>query len=187
MSRDYYNFSYYEEFLSSTEAAVSMDHFSRLFDLRNNKRQSFTFGNKGLVYEVKFGGYKGIPETISKREVIDWTQHPLLMAIKDQLEFVTTETFTICVIQYYPNGSVGISKHKDKEMKPGTMICGISLGQTRELKMHPPSFLRRQPISTNLAPGSLYILKPPTNDYWMHSTEKDSSTQARISLTFRNY
>ena len=88
--------------------------------------------------------------------------------------------FNVCVIQQYPNGKYGIQKHRDKEMNG--MICGISVGQTRTLSMYKYNTnVLNQPLNN----GSLYLILPPTNDFFLHAIEKDSSRGVRYSLTFR--
>ena len=99
------------------------------------------------------------------------------------VEEITNEKYNICVIQRYPSGKVGIKKHRDKEMKLGTTISGLSLGATRKLKLE----YYDKNIEKDLLSGSLYVLNPPTNSYYTHCIEKDSTTEPRISLTFRNY
>lgn len=72
-------------------------------------------------------------------------------------------------------------------MKRGTDICGLSLGyETRDLILIPPPFNKndKEKLCISLPPGSLCILKPPTNNYWMHSIAKDETTTPRISLTY---
>ena len=150
-----------------------------------NKRSNLTYGDPGLVYEINFkkmikGEYK---DNIVRRPTISWNELPILIEIKECLEKLTKQVYNICVIQRYPNGKIGINPHRDKEMTHGTLICGISLGQERILQMS----RYEKDIDISLPSGSLYILNPPTNDYWSHSILEDKSEGIRYSLTFRNY
>lgn len=139
------------------------------------RRVNCTYGDDGLVYSIDFMG------KTTYRKTKSWD--PLLYPLREKLQTITSEKYNICVVQRYPNGSVGINPHRDKEMTPGTTICGVSLGETRTLTLRNS----KRKIELCLKPGSLYILHPPTNDYFAHSIEKDSTVKPRISLTFRNY
>lgn len=145
------------------------------------------YGDLGLKYVLKFGGWGGKPLKTIERPVLPWDELPALDAIKEMLYETTGATYNYCVIQRYPNGRVGINPHKDKEMIPGSLIAGISLGATRTLTLIPPKYNKvdQEPITIQLPPGSLYLLKDPTNRHWQHSIDKDHTTTPRISLTFR--
>lgn len=150
------------------------------------RRCNQTYGDAGLVYEIVFGGYGGQPRQLVQRTAIDWSQLPLLIHIRDVVSKTVGQDFNFCVVQRYPSGRVGINPHRDKEMASTSLICGLSLGCERRLTMGPPRHSSDTPVQLNLHVGSLYVLRPPTNDYWTHCIEKDESTQPRISLTFRN-
>lgn len=196
----HFNVEYRPDFIRKDVADYLYQEFSKLFS-KTSSREAILFGNKDLKYVVEYGGYKGIPKTIQTRIANDWSNDKKFKFLLTELEKQTNQKYTVCIVQYYPNGKVGIGKHKDKEMVPGTQIAGLSLGQTRKLVMHPPKFLKGtrilddgrtvkvpySTVETDLTHGSLYILKPPTNDYWMHEIPKDGSIHPRISLTFRNY
>lgn len=150
-------------------------------------RVNQNYGDPGLKYVLKFGGYGGKPVKTIERAVLPWDDLPPLDAIKEMLLETTGSTYNYCVIQRYPSGRVGINPHKDKEMLPGSLIAGISLGATRTLTLIPPKYNKVdcEPISIELLPGSLYLLKDPTNRHWQHAIDKDDTKEPRISLTFR--
>lgn len=143
-----------------------------------NKRCCTFFGTIP-VYTVKYFG------KTAHRKVYPWDTIPGLMEIKEYIESICKETFTVCAIQYYKNGAVGINPHRDKEMVTGTKIAGLTFGQNRTLILTSCNGSKQYKI--NLGNGSLYIMNPPTNDKWTHCIPKDDTTQPRISLTFRNY
>ncbi len=145
------------------------------------RRFNRTFGNEGLVYRIKFGGYGTRPVKWVERKAEPWDEIPLLTQIRDMVQTITKSVFTYCVIQYYPCGKVGIKPHRDKEMTPGSVIAGLSLGVRRTLRM---SYWGEN-IDISLGTGSLYVLRPPTNDHWSHSILTDGTETPRISLTFR--
>jgi alkylated DNA repair dioxygenase AlkB len=142
-----------------------------------NKRVNQTYGDDGLIYRINFYG------KITERPALSWSKAPLLKELRDYVSDLTGEKYTICVVQRYPNGKIGINPHRDKEMILGTTIAGMSFGTQRTLTMQ----RGEKNISLDLTPGSLYVMKPPTNSFWSHSIEKDNTTGVRISLTFRNY
>jgi len=146
--------------------------------LTTSRRSNATYGDEGLVYEIHWYG------KTTKRSAICWEAMPELIPIRDRLELITEQKYNFCVIQYYPNGKIGINPHRDKEMKPGTTICGISLGARRTLRMNKYGIN----IDIGLPSGSLYLFHPPTNDRWSHSIASELLIpEGRISLTFRNY
>jgi len=170
----------------------------------SKKRSNLMFGDRGLIYRVWGGGFidkdgKKRKKWKIERKVIGWdiiepeglsaaTQDAIagILMIKRRTEKLTGKKFRYCSVMKYPNGSVGISPHKDKEMS-GKMICGVSIydsgyqDEYRELVMQ--NGKKRHVFS--LTQGSLYIIYNPTNNYWMHSIPKNNSKRARISLTFR--
>lgn len=154
------------------------------------KRVNCTYGDDGLVYEIKFGGYGGRPLTIIKRKAIPWTE---VLNILNKISTLLTRgvtsypAYNFCVAMCYPTGKIGINHHKDKEMTKGTTICGWSFCSERTLTMGHPKYIDTSNISINLPPGSMYEFVPPTNDHWTHCIEKDNTKEKRISLTFRNY
>ena len=170
-----FNVEFKPDFLSTNEANRLYMELIPYVPFQKNKRSSATFGDKGIVYTINYFG-----QTVH-RPTKEWIK-PLLK-IKERLEEQTKEKYNVCVLQCYPHGGVGINPHRDKEMVLGTMICGVSLGQERTLELSRGSETK----SYQLNSGSLYILKPPTNSYWLHSIPKDQSKHIRLSLTFRNY
>lgn len=174
------NLEYYENFLSEEDASDAYDIIENNIEWgksKDRKRLNMTFGDEGLTYKIVWYG------KTTYRKTIDWKKLPVLLDIKNKVEEMTSEQYNICVVQRYPNGNIGINPHRDREMKEGTTICGISLGQERILNMS----RNENSIDIPLKNGSMYVFNPPTNDYWAHSIKKDKSKKPRISLTFRNY
>jgi len=162
-------------------------HIKWTRDIVPYQRRNQTYGDDGLVYSITFG-YGDKANTVH-RVAKQWSDVPILHLIKQDIEAVTGASYNFCVAQYYPSGRVGINPHRDKEMVRGTTISGLSFGQTRKLSMGPPRFLEKykDPLLLDLVPGSLYVLHPPTNDYWSHCIVKDGTVrEPRLSLTFRN-
>lgn len=186
------NLDFYPRLYTESDSQLIYDMLEKevawLKPITSGRRSNQIYGDDGLVYEVKFSGYRGNakalppgPGATTRRKAQPWT--PLLAQIRDDIAAITGAKYTICVVQRYPNGSVGINPHKDKEMLAGTTIAGLSFGSTRTLVMA----RGEKALRLDLGPGSMYVLNPPTNDYWSHAIEKSTETRPRISLTFRNY
>ena len=184
---------FYTDFLTQEEAVFLFEYIEKNVKwsglITNGKRVNQNYGDDGISYKLKFGGYGGKPVKIIERKVLPWDDLPILKIVRDKLSKLTNSKYNYCVIQRYPNGNVGINPHRDKEMLSGidSNIAGISLGSTRTLTLSPPKNSQTAfPIKLGLVPGSLYVLKYPTNEYWTHCIEKDPNIiGARISLTFR--
>jgi hypothetical protein len=165
-------------FLSSQDADALVSLLDGLFKARASsysfKRSSITYGDEGVKYTIHF------KNGTVHRQAIPWPEWllPLRDKIKQWCPGVST-----CVVQRYPCGKVGIKPHRDKEMTRGTIICGLSVGQERTLRMN----YNGKSQEYQLENGSVYLLHPPTNDVWTHCIPTDQSKGVRYSLTFRDY
>lgn len=174
------NVDFYKDFLTREESnelyklLESQVNWTR--PISSNRRSNQTYGDDGLVYEIHWYG------KVTERKVYPWSDIPILKKYKKQAEQLTCEKFNICAIQYYPNGKIGIKKHRDKEMTKGTMIAGVSIGEPRALLIEGV-----EDVELELLNGSMYVFNPPTNDYNTHCIKEDDTTNPRMSLTFRNY
>jgi alkylated DNA repair dioxygenase AlkB len=169
----------YNNLLTEELSVMWFGYLEKLFvDDNDKRRKSVLFGEKGLIYTVTYRG------TVSHTEALPWDTVPVLNYLKNLVEKITGQQYSVCVIQRYPNGKIGINPHRDKEMVQGTRICGLSLGAERTI-----SFTRCQKkIDIPLPSGSLYVMNHPTNQKWLHSIVKDASIKTpRLSLTFRDY
>lgn len=149
------------------------------------RRSTLLFGDPGLLYNIT---YRGIATT---QPIIPWTDLPPIIQLKELVEKITGQKYTVCVVQRYSNGYVGINPHRDKEMVLGTRICGLSLGATRTISFTKTIYGNPIPldqVNIPLISGSMYVMNPPTNQKWLHSIVKEPSIkESRISLTFRDY
>ena len=117
-----------------------------------------------MTYVTKYWNRNGGYNT-SKTKIMEWNEFPILFYIKNMIELVTNDTYTCCVIQRYPNGKHGINRHQDKEMIKGTTIAGVSFGETRTLEI--TDYYKNNILNLTLNSGSLYIMHPPTNSYYL--------------------
>ena len=171
------NVSLYPAFLDPVQADAAYQELAALFTGKPSwRRANLTYGDLGVSYTIRF------TDGVAHRIAIGWT--PLLATIRDRITALTGQQYNVCVVQWYPWGRVDIKPHRDKEMTPGTTICGVSLGATRDLALARGGTTHTLPLPH----GSLYLFSPPTNDYWSHSIVRDDTVkEPRISLTFRNY
>ena len=102
------------------------------------------------------------------------------------------EPFEYCVAQIYKNErgyKKGMGAHIDDEQDPTHPIVGLSLFEDpnafRPLHMVSGEHrkIQRQSHSIDLHHGSIYVLCPPTNEWWKHQLKPRVAT--RVSLTFR--
>ena len=141
----------------------------------NKRRNNQTYGDAGLKYEIHWYGKTTV------RIAQPWLE--CLLPYKKKLENLTKQEYNVCVIQFYPNGKIGIKPHRDREMTAGTQIACLSLLTKRTLQMA----RKEKIIDIPILPDSLYILYPPTNDFYSHSILVDNTEEPRMSITFRNY
>ncbi len=177
------NFDYIPKFLTENEADAVFLVCNRLpwTERHLKRRANMTYGDEGLVYVVKFRN------NVVVRKAISWDRLPILATLKAKVERETGTVYNFCAVMRYPNGDFGIGRHRDKEMIDGTTICGLSVGQERTFILTPPFFEGCDEVSINLQHGSLYAIKPPTNNYWTHEIPKEPrKIGVRYSLTFRN-
>jgi hypothetical protein len=192
---------FYESLFSEEDSDDIYDLLNKAFignEKTGNRRSAIPLGDDGIVYEIKFGGYKGIPVRYSRRPSKPWNTIPVVVKLKEIVEELTGQKYNVCIILKYPNGKVGMQAHRDREMITGSkdevvsskIISGLSFGVSRKLVLSPTRYIRQQvdPIKLDLKSGSLYVMHPPTNNFWTHAIEKDETiTDARISITFRDY
>lgn len=169
---------FYPGLLNADLAAAWCLYLDSIFP-KEYKRTSMLLGDPGLIYRVTYQG------STSETEVLPWDTLSGLPELKSLVEKVTNQTYTVCAIQCYPNGRIGINPHRDKEMVAGTRITGISLGAKRSIQF---TRLYHDPLTIPLPSGSCYTMNPPTNQKWLHSIIKQPEVKVpRYSLTFRTY
>lgn len=169
----------YPSLLNKEVADAWYIYLKALFSENSGTRTSMIFGDTGLIYRVT---YQGIT---TETEALSWNTLPGLLELKTLIESIIKQKLTVCIIQCYPNGKVGIGPHRDKEMVPGTIIDGLSIGATRTIEFTRQGY---EPVRIKLPSGSNYVMNPPTNDKWLHSIIREGKIkECRFSCTFRNY
>lgn len=138
-------------------------------------RKQSAYGNPGIKYS-----FSGIQVTSKP-----WL--PILLKIKEDIEFLTDQKFNFCLVNYYENGTQYIGYHKDDERELGDSPSIVSLSFGQERKFYFKSDNKKLPIiKLSLNHGCLCWMINPTNKYWKHSVPKELKVMgARINLTFR--
>ncbi len=149
--------------------------------ITGNKRHNICFGDD---YKITFKGVDLVRDSI-KLDGEVWWPEPILR-LKQTLEQYTGDQYNTCFIQYYPSGKVGIPKHFDSEVTKNTCICSVSIGETRLFTLTPGRYALGTNIELLLEDKSVLIMKPPTNNYWLHSLDLDDTQGWRFSIIFRH-
>ena len=171
------NIQHCEQFIPKELCEILYNEYYTNKRSHKNKRTKFIYGeDTSRKYIINWYN------TTSTYDIKQWDGELLLLKNKICEHF--NINLSVCIVQIYPNGNVGINKHRDKEMIPGTHIVGVSIGDDRNIQFK----YKTKSHTINLTDGSLYILNPPTNNYWTHEiNKKPNSTNPRISFTFRDY
>lgn len=90
-----------------------------------------------------------------------------------------------CLINKYPNGEHFIAPHRDSPESFGAFptIIILSLGETRTLRFENSD----ETFTYDLEPGSIFIMHGESQNKFLHSLDKSSTSNVRYSLTFREY
>uniref|UniRef100_A0A8B9ZG03 DNA oxidative demethylase ALKBH2 n=1 Tax=Anas platyrhynchos TaxID=8839 RepID=A0A8B9ZG03_ANAPL len=119
---------------------------------------------------------------------------PVLDHIRERVASVTGHNFNFVLINRYKDGLDHIGEHRDdeKELVPRSPIASVSFGACRDFVFRhcesrgKKAKRRIEPVTLQLAHGSLLLMKYPTNVYWYHSLPiRKRVLSPRINLTFR--
>lgn len=168
----------YPNVLTPDLTAAWCSYLDQIFPVEES-RTSILFGDPGIVYKVTYQSHT------TEREVFPWDTLPGMPELKSLTSKLTGQEYTVCAVQCYPNGRIGIAPHRDKEMIAGTRIAGLSIGAVRTIQFTRTGY---EPVSIKLPSGSLYVMNPPTNQKWLHSIIREARVkEKRYSFTFRDY
>jgi alkylated DNA repair dioxygenase AlkB len=114
----------------------------------------------------------------------DIRDYPCIVGLKERIEKETQVTFNTCVLNEYRDGNCSIGYHSDNEMVLNSPIIGITLGGSRDFYLKNKKNGNRI-IKTHLNSGDCYVMMGSCQKQWLHSVPKVTSSEYRISLTFR--
>lgn len=138
------------------------------------KRKTAWYGSKPFEY------------TYSNSTKVALPFSETLLKIAQKITGETGIIFNSCLLNLYADGNEGMGWHSDNEkaLNPDMSIASISLGAAR--KFYFKNRDTKERIDVLLDHGSLLMMHPPTQEYWLHSLPKTVKTKKpRINLTFR--
>lgn len=96
-------------------------------------------------------------------------------------------SFNACLLNYYPDGNVGITPHSDnvRELVPPAVVASVSLGATRTFRLESKD--KQEKVDIPLKDGAVLIMGDRCQDLYVHSIPKQKCDSPRISLTFRQF
>ena len=139
-------------------------------------RKAAWYGDPGKSYT-----YSGI-----KMNPIKWNLE--LLSIKNKIEEQLKIEFNSLLLNLYEDGDHSVGWHADDEKELGNhiTIASISFGQTRDFQLKHKTDTNLERITLPLENGSLLLMLPPTQKYWLHQIPKRKKVfSPRINLTFR--
>jgi len=176
--------------INGTEKLSSESLFHQLKEEIDWKQDEVVMFGKHITMRRLTAWYGDRPfeYTYSKvsRQALPWTK--TLAEIKAEVENISGETFNSCLLNFYHDGEDYMGWHSDDEpeLDPNASIASVSLGAERKF-----SFKHRrskETISVFLNDGSILLMKPPTQEHWLHTLRKSMKVdEPRINLTFRKY
>lgn len=95
--------------------------------------------------------------------------------------------FNSALINLYRDGNDSVAWHADNESElgPNPVIASISLGATRRFVLKKRNSSEKYQLE--LEHGSLLLMLPPLQRFWLHSLPKTKvTTSPRINVTFRD-
>ena len=169
-----------------TEKLLSAEIDSMQF---NKKSRSASVQNMFLsstVDSYDWGSVKG--PVLNK--ALNMSNFPVVQSIMDKINQQHQVQLNSVLVAYYKNGEVSARLHDDNEatMDHNQPICVLSLGAQRKVEFVSNGQPGYSAPSLSLEPvnGSLYIMKPGTQDYFRHRVRKNMRIKKdRISLSFR--
>lgn len=142
--------------------------------------------SKGVIPVYRYpGNYRG-----DEWMTFQWslTSSKIRGCVEKTLKPLVIQQMNHCVTNFYRDGQDFIAHHSDKDLdldREG-VIVSVSIGDERILELK----RRNEPRDCTqiiLPHGSMLVLGPKTNRFFTHSIlQKPSSSQPRISLTFRH-
>lgn len=156
-------------------------HLARL--IRTIPWEYKTHPRRGVYQMGKDYNYSGI---VVKGRPFDKAIQGLMDRINEQYGF----TLNSCLLNYYPDGNIGIGDHSDseKELNGGKdcVVVSISLGATRDFKLR--SYDRKEEVVIPLTHGSVLVMGKGCQRYYKHRIDVDRTvTMPRVNLTFRDF
>ena len=177
---------YIHNFLSIEE---STHYFEEVLTTTYWSLDTLTIAGKQIVSNRKTAWYGKEPfnYTYSGQLHIALPWNETIEKLHQKIEQTTNQSFNSCLLNLYENGSQGMGWHSDNEpeLNPFSPIASLSLGTERHFDFKHKTTAEK--IRLSLGNGSLLVMHPPTQKFWLHQIPKSSTIHTqRINLTFRN-
>lgn len=176
---------YYGKVFSDEECEKYFHYLFNQIPWEND--EAVIFGK--LIYtkrKVAWFGEKQFEYTYSKRTKYAELWTPELLALKQQCEEVSGETYNSCLLNLYHDGSEGMAYHSDgeKDLKKHGAIASVTFGAERKFSFKHK--VTKERIDLMLANGSLLVMKGTTQENWLHRLPPTTKVKTpRVNLTFR--
>lgn len=176
---------YMENWLNTQESAAIMQSLRN--ELPWQKEIVQIFGKTiAMNREVCFMGDSGIQYRYASKLKTANSWHPIVLILKQKIEFELGGNYNACLLNWYYNGEDGMGWHSDneKEMIIGSTIASVSMGANRKFQWRPKG---GGPInSLELQSGSLLLMRGSFQNEFKHALPKTRQSQdPRLNLTFR--
>lgn len=176
----------FENFMKEDESQKLMDELSKINytvdkvkifgKTIDSPRKVCAFSSDGRTYS--YAGFS--------RGSIKWTHE--LLKLKEKLEKVLNETFSYALVNRYNDESDYIGWHADdeKDIKAGSTIASISLGQKRKFSIKDKE-TGKEKYDIELGNGSLVSMEGDMQKLYKHCVPKSKKKMSmRYNITFRN-
>ncbi|KAL1490971.1 hypothetical protein ABEB36_011638 [Hypothenemus hampei] len=182
---------------SSSLGKILFDELERLVEYYSGELTKVKIFGKyhQIPREQVAYGDTGVKYTFSNVTVPARPWFPLLEAVRNLIESLTSFKYNFVLINRYRNGNDHIGEHRDdeKELDKHTPITSLSFGQQRTFVLKHRDARLKGKLKRNIAPvkmelehGSVLLMNWPTNEYWYHSVpQRKKCNGVRINLTFR--
>lgn len=153
--------------------------------LDSNTKYSHNFSSRNVAY---YGVY---PYVYSGgcHEPIPFSENPYLEEVLENMRIhFPNLQFNSAMVTKYLNGQQGIPSHSDDEdcISAGSMICTISLGETRTLEFRSKCKTSLVNSKIRLAHGDVLFMTRGSQNQFQHSVPKDYTKNMRVSITLRH-
>ena len=174
-------------FLPAAEATALLAHLTA--EAVWEQRSIRLFGQ--VFPQPRLTAWYGDPAARYTYSGLAWEPRPWLPALaqlRQRLEAATGARYNSVLLNLYRDGRDSMGWHADDEpeLGPAPAIASLSLGAGRRFRLRPRAGLVHAPFSLDLPPGSLLLMRGPTQQHWQHALPKTARPVGpRLNLTFR--
>lgn len=154
------------------------------------KQKSSSPATKWLTHTGQNYSWTSSTGHVTVKEADDINQFPAINQIMKDINSKYDLHLNGCLVSNYPNGDVFTTLHDDAEetMDQTQPIAVVSFGVTRTVDfIHQGASSRSRPLhSVNPADGSIYMMKPGCQTYFLHRVRRNyGEKKRRFCLSFR--